>query len=447
MSATTHLVASELADMLEGYDDPAVLLQRDCRIVATNAAYQRVFGAIDLSSPKYCYQVSHGYLGPCHQAGEDCPLKSSLASGQRRRMVHVHHTPRGEEHVDEKTVPLRDRQGETVLFLQLLRPTHIASARFTLDGMVGRSRAFNRMLELIDRVAPSQTAVLLLGETGTGKELAAQAIHQASRRSDKPFVPLDCSGLTKSLFESELFGHEKGAFTGALAAKRGLVEAAHDGTLFLDEIGDVPLPLQIKLLRLLETESFRRVGSVETRSADFRLICATHQDLPAMCDARRFRKDLYYRISVFPINVPPLRERRADIPLLAEVILHRLAGEQSPQLDPQTLACLVDYDYPGNVRELKHILERALLLTDGDTVLPAALPDGCHSDAAKATAGIVSLKEAERRYLRYLTVTYKGDKNTLAQRLGISERTLYRKLEELKDEPSSTASQRTPERK
>ena len=313
--------------MLEGYDDPAILLQRDCRIVAANAAYQRVFGAIDLSSPKYCYQVSHGYLGPCHQAGEDCPLMSSLASGQRRRMVHVHHTPRGEEHVDEETVPLRDRQREIVAFLQVLRPTHIASARFALDGMVGRSHAFNRMLELIYRVAPSQTAVLLLGETGTGKELVAQAIHKASQRRDKPFVPLDCSGLTKSLFESELFGHEKGAFTGALSAKSGLVEAAHDGTLFIDEIGDIQLELQVKLLRLLETASFRRVGSVEPRRADFRLICATHRDLRAMVEAGTFRRDLYYRISVFPILVPPLRERRTDIPLLAEVMLRQLAGK------------------------------------------------------------------------------------------------------------------------
>ncbi len=161
-----------------------------------------------------------------------------------------------------------------------------------------------------------------------------------------------------------------------------------------------------------------------------------------------FRKDLYYRIGIFPITVPPLRERRPDIPLLVEVMLHRFAGEDSPRLDPQALACLMDYDYPGNVRELSHILERALLLTDGDTILPSTLRDACHCEAAGVAAPeIYPLKEAEKRYLRYLTVTYKGDKKMLAQLLGVSERTLYRKLQELKDDADSAASQRTPERK
>jgi two-component system response regulator HydG len=244
-------------------------------------------------------------------------------------------------------------------------------------------------------------------------------------------MPLDCSGLTPTLFESELFGHEKGSFTGAQGTKRGLVEAATGGTLFLDEIGDVPLPLQVKLLRLLETKTFRRVGSVETRTANFRLVCATHKDLPAMCDSETFRADLFYRINAFPITVPPLRERRADIPLLAKVMLQRLAGDRSPRLDPQALACLGGYAFPGNVRELKQILERALLLTDGDRILPAALSVECPGDTAEAPAEILSLDEVEKRYLRQLRVTYAGNKRTLARKLGISERTLYRKLQEL----------------
>jgi DNA-binding NtrC family response regulator len=325
-----------------------------------------------------------------------------------------------------------DKEGEVLYFRQFLRPTYIATSAYSDSGMVGRSCAFNRMVELIHRVAPSSTTVLLLGETGTGKELAAKAIHDASPRCEQPFVPVDCSGLTESLFESELFGHEKGAFTGASSAKRGLAEAAHGGTLFLDEIGDVPLPLQVKLLRLLETEAFRRVGSVETRSADFRLICATHQDLPALVDSGAFRKDLYYRINIFPVSVPPLRERRADIPLLAEVMLRRLAGDSPPRLDPRTLACLARYDYPGNLRELKHILERALLLTDGDTLLPAALAEECRYDAVvEASSEVSTLREMEKRYLRSLKATYKGDNKSLARLLGISERTLYRKLDAL----------------
>ena len=417
-------------------------------MLAVNAAYRRVFGDIDLATPKYCYEIAHRYLAPCYEAGEDCPLKSTLASGQPRRTVHVHYTPRGEEHVDEETLPLRDENGEIVYFLQVLRPTHIASARFAMDGMVGRAPAFNRMVELIHRVAPSDTTVLLLGETGTGKELAAQAVHAASRRAQRPFVPLDCSGLTKGLFESELFGHEKGAFTGAISQKPGLVEAAQGGSLFLDEIGDIPPALQVKLLRLLETASFRRVGNVEVRRADFRLICATHRDLGAMVETGAFRKDLYHRLSIFPITIPPLRERRADIPLLAEVMLHKLAGEKSPRLHTEAMTCLSEYNFPGNVRELRHILERALLLTDGDTIFPSAFPDQCRSPLAdKVTpawddAEVHPLKEIEKRYLRYLKATYKGDRKTLAKRLGIGERTLYRKFEELSDEASSAVSKR-----
>jgi two-component system response regulator HydG len=441
VGTSTYSISPELADRLEEYSDPAVLLSPECFLVAVNAAYQRVFGDIDLSKPTRCYEVAHGYFKPCHEAGEDCPLKSSLASGEPRRTVHVHHTPRGEEHIDEETFPIRNTEGAIVYFMQILRPTYIASARFALDRMVGRTPAFNRMVELIHRVAPSDTSVLLLGETGTGKELAAQAIHHASRRAEQPFVPLDCSGLSENLFESELFGHEKGAFTGAISEKSGLVEAAHGGSLFLDEIGDIPLALQVKLLRLLETASYRRVGSVEPRRADFRLICATHRDLLAMVEAATFRKDLYYRLSVFPIRVPPLKERRADIPLLAQVMLYKLVGEASPRLHPEALACLVQYDFPGNIRELRHLLERALLLTDGDTILPSALPDHCLSPVSGGTplggedTEIYPLKVAEQRYLKHLRTTYKGDKKTLAHRLGVSERTLYRKLEALREDP------------
>lgn len=425
----------DLIKLVESHGDPAMLISEDYRIVAVNPAYRRLYGNLDLNTPKYCYEVSHDYLAPCDQAGEDCPLQSVKETGQPRRMVHVHNTPRGEEHIDKETRPLRDERGR-IWFLQVFHPVAFASASFTTENMVGCSRAFNRMVELIHRVAPSETAVLLTGETGTGKELVAQAIHAASSRREAPFVPIDCSGLTESLFEAELFGHEKGAFTGALAAKQGLVEAANGGTLFLDEIGDVPLQLQVKLLRLLETDSFRRVGSVKLRRADFRLVCATHQDLNRLVETGQFRKDLFYRINTFPIVVPPLRERREDIPLLARVLLYELGGEASPCLHPQALACLMDYDYPGNVRELRHVLERALLLTDGDTILPSALPKGCQREASGEMPAVYPLKEAEERYLRTLKATYRGDRKTLAHLLGISERTLYRKFAELNRVPA-----------
>ena len=240
-------------------------------------------------------------------------------------MLHLHHTPRGEEHVDVELTPIIGASGKIEYFVERMLTVREASSFPAESGLVGKSPAFNRMLELVRRVAPSGTTALLLGESGTGKELVAQAIHQQSGREQGPFVVVECSGLTETLFESELFGYEKGAFTGANQRKIGLVESAAGGTLFLDEVGDIPLSLQVKLLRLLETGTFRRVGGVETLRADFRLIAATHRDLKDMVEHGSFRRDLYYRLSVFPIHLPALRERREDIALLAETLLTRLA--------------------------------------------------------------------------------------------------------------------------
>jgi DNA-binding NtrC family response regulator len=305
--------------------------------------------------------------------------------------------------------------------------------------MVGRSRVFNRMLALVNRVAPAETAVLLQGDSGTGKELVARAIHDNSPRSDKPFVVVECSGLTESLFESELFGHERGAFTGAHAMKIGLVEAAAGGTLFLDEVGDVPLSLQVKLLRLLETGTYRRVGSIEPQQADFRLVTATHRDLQTMVADGSFRRDLFYRISTFPVELPALRERAEDLPLLIESLLSRLSPDQTYSVAPETLACLQQYAFPGNIRELRNILERATLLADDDVILPEHLPAGvCNSktvpqDRQQLDSGeILPLEEVERRYLIQVMSKFQGDRDSLADKLGVSKRTLFRKLQNLR---------------
>jgi len=278
------------------------------------------------------------------------------------------------------------------------------------------------------------TPVLLLGESGTGKELAAQALHDLSPRHHMPFVPVDCSGMTESLFESELFGYEKGAFTGANQRKIGLVEAASGGTLFLDELGDIPLNLQVKLLRLLETGTFRRVGGIETLRADFRLVAATHRGVKQMVEEGSFRRDLYYRISAFPIHLPALRERREDLPVLAENLLARLAPERSLRLNRAAQAWLMAYEFPGNIREMRNLLERAVLLTDGDEIGPEHFLSGqspIEPDViGDAEAGeIVPLDVAESRYIQWALAQVGGDKRDLAQRLGISERTLYRKLQ------------------
>jgi len=293
--------------------------------------------------------------------------------------------------------------------------------------MIGFSQAFTRMLDLLNRAAPSDISVLLQGESGTGKELAAEYLHQHSHRAHKPFVIVECSGLNETLFESELFGHEKGAFTGALNRKPGLIEEAHGGTLFLDEVGDIPLSMQVKLLRLIETGSFRSVGSVVEKKADFRLILASHKNLGEMVDAGLFRKDLYYRISPYPVHLPSLSERQEDVPLIAEAIIEELDETRSKYLSKRARNWLVKQSYPGNIRQLRNTLERALLLCDGDEIDVRHLTIGTPGSDAPAPQ-LKSLEEVEREYLRSVLAHHDGDNKSLAKALGISERTLYRKL-------------------
>ncbi len=432
----------ELISFLESLPEPHILCDRHYRIVAANAAYRANCGHPDDLIGRRCYEVSHRYPVPCDQAGESCPLAQSLASGQRERVVHLHHTPAGERYENIELSPVRDAGGEITYFIERLEPLPVARGLAGSQGLVGRAPAFRAMLELVARVAPSEAAVLLQGESGTGKELVAQAIHDASRRASGPFVAVDCSGLTENLFESELFGHEKGAFTGATGRKRGLIEAASGGTLFLDELGDIPLSMQVKLLRLLETGTYRRVGSTELVRADIRLVSATHRPLQALVAQGQFRQDLYYRVNTFPIGLPPLRARREDIALLAEALLARVAPGRSLRIAPDTLACLIGYDYPGNVRELRNILERSSLMCDGDTLLrrhlPEELRDPGRPRAAPLLPGVaqaltppgldapiddLALAEALR--------DHRGSRRALAARLGLSERTLYRRIKAL----------------
>jgi transcriptional regulator with PAS, ATPase and Fis domain len=431
-------VAAEVRALLDGYKDPAILLDERYRIIAANRVYRDYYAALDVVG-KRCFEVSHRNTVPCDQAGEICPLQSCKLTGTPQRVLHIHHNPVGAEYVDVEIHPLTDDEGRLLYCLEILRPTRVASALPADHGMVGCSSAFHRMLELLQRVASSEAVALLLGESGTGKELVAQAIHDQSGRRDGMFVPVECSGLTESLFESELFGHEKGAFTGAYGRRRGLVEAASNGTLFLDEVGDIPLHLQVKLLRLLETGTFRRVGSVEPTQANFRLICATHRDLQQMVREGSFREDLYYRISVFPIPLPPLRERIDDLPMLAESLLRRISRERHLQLSKAALDCLSRYDFPGNIRELRNILERASLMADGDAILPRHLAGLCDARSLpgeideSGAETILPLAEVERRYLRRVLARHPVDRGELARRLGISERTLFRKLKRLRN--------------
>ncbi|MCA9604228.1 MAG: sigma 54-interacting transcriptional regulator [Myxococcales bacterium] len=419
---------------LDALETPGILLAPDYRILAANDAYAAHYGAAIQVGRDHCYAVSHGYASPCDDNGEQCPLRTSRASGSTERVFHVHRGPDGPEHVDVSMTPLFGEDGDLEAFVEEIRPIPEASAHAG-GTFVGRSPAFVRLVEMMRRVAGSDTPVLLLGESGTGKELAASAIHDASPRARAPFVPVECSGLAETLFESELFGHAKGAFTGATVDKPGLVEVAAGGTLFLDEIGDISIGLQVKLLRLLESGLYRRVGDPTPRHAEFRLICATHRNLDSLRATGAFRDDLYYRISAFPIRLPPLRERREDVPLLAEAML---ATARSPKrLGPEALRMLEHYHFPGNVRELRNLLERAALLADGETLGLEHFPTEVREQAGPDEEGsaswpwgetVIPLAEVERRYLTWALEAFHGDRRALAARLGLSERTLYRRL-------------------
>lgn len=423
----------ELISFLETLAEPHILCDRQYRIVAANAAYRARSGGADELIGQTCYAVSHRYPVPCDQAGESCPLARSLKSGQRERVVHLHHTPAGESYENIELSPVRNAAGEITHFIEKLEPLPVSRGLAGSDGLIGRSPPFRAMLELVARVAPSEATVLLQGESGTGKELVARAIHDASRRAERPFVAVDCSGLTETLFESELFGHERGAFTGASARKIGLVEAASGGTLFLDEMGDIPLSMQVKLLRLLETGTYRRVGSTELVRADIRLISATHRPLKTLVDQGLFRQDLYYRINTFPISLPPLRARRGDISLLAESLLLRVAPERKLRISADALACLLEHDYPGNVRELRNILERASLLCDGDVLERRHLPEELQHPPTRSAENQTgdATNELTDAALATALASHRGPRRTLAAQLGISERTLYRRLRQL----------------
>ncbi len=433
-----HDCLTQVTAIIDVVAVPVVLISPEYEILAMNLCYQDRYGLGEESHGHHCYKVSHNYNRPCHEMGEECPMQSCKSSGEVQRALHIHHTPKGEKHVDVEMFPVDLRDGTVLGYIEIARDMVTPADSDRYQQMVGDSPAFNEMRSFINLVAPSDTSVSLLGESGTGKEVVSTTIHRLSRRSNGPFVPVDCSGLSEGLFESELFGHDKGAFTGAISRKQGLVEAARGGTLFLDEVGDIPLNLQVKLLRLLETNTFRRVGSTETQNAEFRLICATHRNLAEMVEKGEFRQDLFYRISTFQIEIPPLRERLEDIPLLVEVLLKRLFPNRVIELTDEAMTCLQKYNYPGNIRELRNILERSLLMARGGKITLRHLPQICENEqlapfSAARFSKVVPLEDLEDNYLRWALKRHRGDRNELAKLLGIGERTLYRKIEKLNE--------------
>ena len=301
------------------------------------------------------------------------------------------------------------------------------------DPFLGESGAIRDLAARASKVVASDTPILIQGETGSGKGILARWIHENSPRARQPFVDLNCAGLSKEFLDTELFGHEKGAFTGAIQMKQGLFEVAHGGTMFLDEIGDIDPQLQPKLLKVVEEKRFRRLGEVSDRTVDVRLIGATHHDLAAMSRDGRFRNDLYFRISTIVLALPPLRERKQDIPLLANRIfdqLARAAGRRDTRLAPEAMSALQEYAWPGNVRELRNVLERAILLADGNVVDVRDL-SLVHGSGAAASGGDelqLTLEQVERRHIERVLLDVRGRVEQAAERLGVPRSSLYQKI-------------------
>jgi DNA-binding NtrC family response regulator len=308
--------------------------------------------------------------------------------------------------------------------------------KYRLENVVGRSEAMLQVYKTAARVASTDATVLIEGESGTGKELVARAIHAASPRAAGPFVAVDCGAIAEGVLESELFGHARGAFTGAQQARRGLFEEAQGGTLFLDEIGDVGPNLQARLLRALQEGTVRRVGTNEPIAVDVRVVAASNRDLEAAVKGASFRADLYYRLAVVTIRIPPLRERREDIPLLAEHFAHKHGRSEGSAISPAARDLLVAYDWPGNVRELENVVARALALNPSGVIMPEDLPEAVHGERPPAPArgpdvsDRPTLEELERRYAAQVLQETGGNKTRAAEVLGIDRKTLYRILGE-----------------
>jgi DNA-binding NtrC family response regulator len=384
----------------------------------------------------------------CRDLAPETPIIVMTAHGTRQ--IAMNAITRGA--YDFFTKPLKMTEFQVVVARALDRRRLQQQVKVLREGqaaggfeeLIGKSESLKRVIDMAQRAAPTDLTVLIHGESGTGKELMARALHRLSARKDGPFIPVNCAAIPEGLLESELFGHERGAFTGAIRARPGRFELAHDGTLFLDEIGDMPMAMQAKILRVLQERQFERVGGTRSIGADVRVIAATHQDLEAMAAEGRFRSDLFYRLQGVRLVMPPLRERIDDLPLLVTHLLERAAQRlwrQPATVSTEALRSLWTYPWPGNIRELQHVLEGAMVLSDG-VILPEHLPPAVQRGAKTAAAGDAApvvtgsldeaLEEWERRAILDALQKAHGVQARAAKILGITERSLWYRVKKLK---------------
>lgn len=438
----------ELQSIIDAHDNAFVVIDENYTIVAANKAYSDAYG-VDLAEIVgcKCHKVSHHSDAPCHLNGEDCPHKKVFETGQPHQVLHIHYDQKQqEEHVRIKGSPVRGADGQLFLGESVFPVAKSHELGCDEQRMLGSSAAFMACIEEISSAARSDAPILLNGESGVGKEMAAEFAHKKSSRCDKPFVSIDCTAISENMFESELFGHERGAFNGCAGSRQGLIETADGGTLFMDEVGEIPLSIQGRLMRVLESGKFRRLGGREDRNVDIRVVCATHNNLRKMVDDGTFRADLYYRIAGISITIPPLRERRADIPALVETLVKTLWDNNGTQckITQESLVLLRRYDYPGNIRELRNILQKAAALSTNGIITPDLLEldefaniyqnpladRRMYPRSYDDTNGKRSMTELESDHIRSLLTQFNGHRSKVADVLKISERTLYRKLKQ-----------------
>jgi len=440
-----------LQSIIDASDNGFVVIDKDYNIIAANAAYCECYGvSSDEIVGQKCHKVSHHSDVPCHLNGEDCPHKQVFETKAPHQVLHIHYDQnKEEEHVRIKGSPIYGTDGELYLGETVFPVAKSDDLGCDKQRMLGTSPAFLACIEEMAGAAQSDVPILLNGESGVGKELAAKFIHNKSSRRAHPFISIDCTAISEGIFESELFGHERGAFTGCVGRRHGLIESAENGTLFMDEIGEVPLALQGRLLRALETGYYRRLGGREDLHANVRIICATHNNLRKMVEQGTFRADLYYRIAGISITIPPLRERRGDITSLVKAMLDktRTANGDAARITEEALEMLQNYDYPGNIRELHNLLQKAvavsanglitkeqLQLNDFSNIYINPLADRRRADRSNGRPNSPStnrsLTDVEATHIESLLHQHDGHRAKVAEELRISERTLYRKLKQ-----------------
>jgi len=450
MTFSNHFPIS-LQSIIDASDNGFVVIDKDYNIVAANEAYCSSY-AIDREKivGQKCHQVSHHSDVPCHLNGEDCPHKKVFETKAPHQVLHIHYDNNNEEeHVRIKGSPIYGTDGELFLGESIFPIAKTDELGCDQQRMLGTSASFLACIEEMSGAATSDVPILLNGESGVGKELAAKFIHKRSHRKAHPFISIDCTSISEGIFESELFGHERGAFTGCVGRRHGLIESAEHGTLFLDEIGEVPLALQGRLLRALETGYYRRLGGREDLYVDVRIICATHNNLRKMVEQGTFRADLYYRIAGISITIPPLRERRTDISPLVKAMLEKTRSHNGSinRISDEALEVLQQYDYPGNIRELYNILQKAVAVATSGLITSEQLQLNNfanvyinpladrrkHSRDLKTTntpSTNRSLTDVEATHIESLLHQHGGHRARVAEELCISERTLYRKLKQ-----------------